>query len=198
MWKSCRVIQKWPLEVLAPVFYERLFNSTVSSFVRRAYKGNFYAKRWRPCLTVLLPICSWQTRSNSVLQSEHRIVTGTWSGTWSGSTLTFAGWEQETWSAEDVFFLFYSGVYRVGAWVPAVAWTCGTCPWQYLVFAPFLRFASFKCLSSPRTLKRQPYLPPFTLSVEWWSFWECITFMCGLPDEAHSGKSGKSLIEFGQ
>lgn len=97
-----------------------------------------------------------------------------------------------------LFFLFYSGVYRVGAWVPAVAWTCGTCPWQYLVFAPFLRFASFNCLSSPRTLKRQPYLPPFTLSVEWWSFWECITFTCGLPDEAHSGKSGKSLIEFGQ
>lgn len=143
---------------------------------------------------VLLPISSWQTRSNSVLQSEHRIVTGTWTGTWSVCWLE-AG-NMKCWRC--LFFLFYSGVYRVGAWVPAVAWTCGTCPWQYLVFAPFLRFASFNCLSSPRTLKRQPYLPPFTLSVEWWSFWECITFMRGLPDEAHSGKSGKYLIEFGQ
>lgn len=148
---------------------------------------------------VLLPICSWQTRS--------KLGFAVWTQNCNGYMIRYligkypdvcwlgAG-NMKCWRC--LFFLFYSGVYRVGAWVPAVAWTCGTCPWQYLVFAPFLRFASFNCLSSPRTLKRQPYLPPFTLSVEWWSFWECITFMRGLPDEAHSGKSGKSLIEFGQ
>lgn len=105
--------------------------------------------------------------------------------------LTFAGsWENiKCWKC--IFSCFDRGVYRAGAWVRAAEWTCGTCSSQYLVFARFLRFASFNCLSSPKSLRRQPYLPPFMLSVGLWSSWECTTFTCGLPDEAHFGKSGK-------
>lgn len=158
------------------------------------------------------PLCPFPFPGQTVMASAGfcSLDISTWTGTWLGYYLR-RHIKEVPWRLLGrnrkhellkmsylFFFLFYSGVYRAGVWVPAVEWTCGTCSWQYLVFAPFLRFASFNCLSSPRSLKRQLYLPPFTLSVEWWSSWECITFTSGLPDEAHFGKSGKYLTEFGQ
>lgn len=44
----------------------------------------------------------------------------------------------------------------------------------------------------------QQFLAPFMLFAVSWSYFESITFTCGLRVEAPSGKNGKDWIEFGK